>query len=426
MKRRDFLTYTASFAGVLATKFTRADSPPCPMLLDGGTTNCPDDNPVVDGAPSWFTNASEGQWFQVPASNTSGDIGVPEGAYAGYSGAGVDQIRREYTLTCTGGHTNSSDNGVYVLELGREVPVWAELVQNSTNINSGDAGNIGNAAYPDGNPRSVHQWNASGIPVGDSIWLPSMTGQYQAGTFGSQVWELDRGSITNPPVSPANAPWTFHGHGVPESQSMSGLILEGGPAAYDPDTGLIWFVCDKSSFGVYPLWSINTVNGDIQRYPTWPERFPAPGTVSLNRGIMFIVDGHAFLMGRYSQNMWRLDLSNVPGNGLEVVTEGGSIPSYDPVLSAAAAHYHPATRKVYIYKPEHGSTIYTLDVPTDVVNGTFSWGTIAAGGTPPTVVGLNTDYSHFNIVQDMGNGQGALLTNNFPNLPTFMYKLPTS
>ena len=138
---------------------------------------------------------------------------------------------------------------------------------------------------------------------------------------------------------------------------------------------------------------------------------------------MVIIEGQMIIIGTTAlcDHLWRLDLSDVPGVGNQQIIESGSRPDMD----SAAAHYHAATRKIYVYKPQFGSTIYTLSVPADMVNGTYTWSSITAGGVKPTLgASTNSNFTHFNIIQDMGDGQGALITNNAKDASTFMYKLP--
>lgn len=407
---------------------------PIPGITDGYSGAAPDIGANIDGitvavgrrtqpttgAPSWWTSAPSGNWFAVPTANTAEDVGMFRYQWLAFTGMGVDQQRLEYTHTCSGGHTNGSDNGVFALQLNQESPTWVRLVASSTNINGNDTGNSGDAAYPDGNPRSVHQWNAAGFPIGDTIWLPGMFGQYVNGSFGTQVWGLNRAAITNPPVSAANAPWTYYGNGI--NGDLQSARYEANSAAYDPDTGLIWVCCNNSPLGANPFYSVDTANGNITPYTSYGTRWPAPGSDTLRQGSSVIVEGHWIHLSGRADDIYIVDLSN-PSSATTVTANVSGSP---PNLNVCGAHYHAANRTIYVYKYNFGSTIYTLTVPSDVKNGQYSWGTLSNSTAPANDGDRSGEYSHFQYVQDMGDGQAGLLYCAQRNFQPYMRKLPTS
>ena len=427
MKRREFLSHTAGLASVLAASVSTAQTRPCPPELEGQPVNCPDDEPPLDGPPTWFLNAADEQWFAVPVTNTGQSIGMTSGMFSNFTGAGFDQGRLEFVKTAAGGHVIDWRNGTYVLQLNRESPAWVLLVEDSlladrTEGSGGKQGNIGNQSYRDGTPRAVHNWNSGCFPVGNTIWLPAMTGQYTFGAFGSQVWGLNRAALTNPPVAAANAPWRHYGHGIPEAYGGLGggqHLLEAASSAYDYDTGLIWTHSQFSQSGAYPFWSIDTARGSINQHPSFGGQFPGAGATT-RRGSSFIVDGYWILVCPIGGRTLVLDLSNPTSGGIKEIKADGS-PSYNS-LETAGVGYHAASRTAYFYRPSLGKTLVTLRVPSDPWNGTYAWGSETPGGATPS--GLSGNYSHFVIINDMGNGQPALFHGGGRTGRPYMYKLP--
>ncbi len=383
-------------------------------LITYGRTSQP-----TSGAPSWWTSAAEGDWRVVPTENTAQDVGMVNPAFRAFTGMGFDQGRLEMTHTCSGGHTDSSNNGVWALQLNRETPRWIQLVEPSTNINGSDVGNSTDASYPDGNPRSVHQWNAAGFPIGDTIWLPGMFGQYVNGSFGTQVWGLDRSAITSPPVTPTAAPWTYYGRGF--DGSLGSARYEANSAAYDPDTGLLWVNANNSPLGTLPYYSIDTADGTITGYPSHGSRWPAPGSDTLRQGASTIVDGYWFHFSANSAAIYCVDLSNPSSATTTTPSTTGSRPS----LSVLGAHYHAPNRTIYFYKRAFGATIYTLTLGADIANGPHAWGSIS-NSTTPAADGNPGEYSHCQYIRDMGDGQGALIYVGSRSTAPYIYKLPTS
>ncbi|MEM7501104.1 MAG: hypothetical protein AAF417_03640 [Pseudomonadota bacterium] len=370
-------------------------------------------------APSWFFNAPEGQWFEVPASNNAADVGASQGTFQNFTGAGIDQVRKELVTTCAGGHLINWRNATYVLRLSQEVPEWVRLVDDTQVPDENPTGNNGDASYADGSPRAVHHYNAGPYPIGDTIWLPAMPAQYHSGPSGSQVWGLDRSVLNNPPLSAANAPWTFYGRGIPSG--TSGVTIEQASSAYDADTGLIW-VSTNWSTGPYPFWSIDTADGSITRYPSWGGgQYPAPNTRGID-GLSFIYNGHWIIISPAASTPAAhvFPLSD-PRSGTSRRINQSNSPNWTNLRKAGAV-YHAPTQRAYFKNGSSGTTITTLDLPDDPLRGTYTWGTISAGGgSVPNGVG---DFTHFNVVHDMGNGRAALIYAGNHNSAAHMFKLP--
>lgn len=412
MKRREFLAHTAGLAGVLATSASKAQARPCAPPLDGGNVDCPAEDPVPGAAPSWFLNGPEGRWFEVPASNTPRDLGMGLGEYA-FAGGVYSTERRWIVRPGTGGHTDSDKNTHYVLDLGAENPAWIVLIEPTIVTDPNDSGTSGRASYAsDDAPRSIHGWNQTGFLIGDTFWHPSMLGQWRSGSWGTQVWSVDY-SLLSPNTPQATAPWVFHGHGTEEGFNQFGFRYEAGVSAYDPDTGLMWAVAGQNSAGVWPYYSIDSADGTITKYPSHGDGMP-----NLSRGHCVIVDSH-LIMFPASGTVYVMDLNNPGADNMRAANVSGSAPDLDRCGAVVVRHLGTNGR-VYI-NANTNNRLYTLDVPTDVYNGTYTWGSISTPNLPDT-----GRYSCFNIIDDMGDGRGAFVFQNGRDNPAWVFKVPTA
>ncbi len=388
-----------------------------PGITDGYTGAAPDMGAVIEGrdpviyghttAPTYFLEAPRRQWIQIPQINTAASVGMTNGMFDNFTGMGIDQVRGSGVKAAAGGHTIDWLNGTYEVVFKTERPFWRRLIDDTLiqNRNESAPGNSGDASYNDGTPRGVHNWNAGCWAIGDKIILPCMTGQYPSGAFGSQVWSVDRQTITNPPQTALNSQWTFHGRGA-----ETVVNLEAALAAYDYDTGLIWCTSQyvHTGTGAYPFWTIDPETMTITQYPSFGGAFPAGGT-RLLRGSGFIVEGYFFMLAPRSQDQTALvmDLSNPTASGTVQYNSTGS-PNWSN-LDGAGVFYVPAERRAYFYKSGMGRTLITLEVPANPATGTYVWGTEtpSVGLTPSGID--TTDFSHFNGILDMGNGETALV-----------------
>ncbi len=82
-----------------------------------------------------------------------------------------------------------------------------------------------------------------------------------------------------------------------------------------------------------------------------------------------------------------------------------------------------------------GRTIHRLLIPTKEIagqtvydpSGQWRWSELNPSGPPLTVAPGNSDtYTKWNIVEDMGNGQAALVVATDISGPTYVFKIPSA
>ena len=428
--------------GIDAASNCKNAGTPIPGITDGYSGAAPDMGAVIQGrtavsygaptAPDWFLSATADQWFTVPATNTAASVGEIE--FGNFTGSGFNQERLEFVDALADGHTTGWENPIVILPLGDEAPTWIRLCDSSlladrtngpatnTLMNAGSPGDL---LYNDGVPRSAHFWNSGQWPVDGDIWFPIFNGTYANGKHGTQVMSLDRDAITSPPITAAasSSLYTYHGHGVPSGFSgfgQSALNIEAQSSARDYDTGLIWTHAQLSSTGAYPFWSVDPSDGTVTQYASFGGAFPGGGA-TLRRSMSFITDGHWIIISPISGTVWVQDLSNLTSSGIRQAIESGSPPyGENNALDRCGVGFNPDTRIAYVHRPANGRTLYTLQVPTDVWNGTYTWGSTTPSGSTPSGSG---QYSHFQLIRDMGNGQAALLSCGDLNGGPWMVKL---
>ncbi len=122
----------------------------------------------------------------------------------------------------------------------------------------------------------------------------------------------------------------------------------------------------------------------------------------------------------FAESAWSVS----PASNLEALTTPG-----------LGAVYHKASQSILLGDPKSlGGQLIRLRVPTRS-DGTYDSGaqwmvtTVApASGSANPVSGMkpanNGAWSKFNIIEDMGNGQSALVVCMEVDAPTYVYKLP--
>lgn len=110
--------------------------------------------------PTWLSGSSTFDWIDIPGStlagsaagigSTPGDINSAACALTAYSGIAVNGS--EILLVATGGHNDSSDNGVRGIDLAANSPAW--VLRKASDWN-GSESNI--QYYASGSPASAHR-----------------------------------------------------------------------------------------------------------------------------------------------------------------------------------------------------------------------------------------------------------------------------
>lgn len=126
-------------------------------------------NPPSSPQPAWMTTAGVAlnKLVAIPGSTASGTPFVNSGIWA-YSGFASKLDTCELFSTATGGHGDSSDNGVYSIKLSDDSPVWVQRTA-PTPVGS----RVPNVSYqPDGKPTSRHTYDRLHyIPAVDRVMM---------------------------------------------------------------------------------------------------------------------------------------------------------------------------------------------------------------------------------------------------------------
>lgn len=378
---------------------------------------------VAAAVPAWFSAMGDKEWA-TPVSNTIADVGTGDsGITNAWTGGCVDQDYKELILAANGGHGDYSGNEVYACQFNQDTPAWVRLTDPST-AQTGDSRND-NGAYSDGSPRSRHGWGHTAWGNG-KVWITAQTGMYNGGEQSSAAFMFDRASLGSGPfpVSAAAAPWTALGKVFSTAPSnSSNYSWQSGSAAYDSVNNRVWACCEYTvASPTHAFWSFDGDTGAITTYPS--ANTPFAGGATLGSSKSMFIDGYWVILAPNRSSVLILDPAD-PNSGFTEKSTTGSPSGFD---GTAGAVYHEASRAILVWDTSYGSTIRKLAVPVDLTGGTWTWSSVAASGgvTPPG--SLDGDFqgvrSKFNIINDVGNGQGALVAVCNVTGSTYAYKLP--
>lgn len=400
---------------------SRAQSRPCPppsLVVNGGdgvNTGC--------NAPQWFAEMEDFTW-STPAQNTCNDVKpspLPPGAEGqtgvtdDWTGGAADQETGEFLLPAQGGHNGYYGNEVYALALREEAPSWRRVWGPSTNgsILTNDPGFNSKGDYLDGQPRPVHGWNRPCCSSDGRIWLAGLDGMGSpSGHWSTACWSFSNRSRTG---------WTYHGLGVPEPPAPFGSAFswQGGPAAYDRVGGRVWSAAQYAvSDGGY---SVDVTTNSIERH-----NWNLPGNPFGAAWSVIAHDLRVWIVGSVNESrLWILDLENVAAGWRQRGTTGAPN-AFD---YGAGAAYHQPSRAILCWQDTYGASIRKLSVPSDPLNGVYTWSTITPAVNNAVTPAANPRYpgrtfSKFQMIEDMGNGQAALCTVNDTLGAAFVFKLP--
>jgi len=395
--------------------------------------------PCFAAAPSWFTGMADDTWMAVagatgqritdvlpnpvPHTGLSGEN--PNAITLAWCGGAVDQGRGEYLLCGNGGHADYPGNEGYALSMRSETPAWRRLSDPTPNGNMGDVMNEGGGIYADGRPRSMH---ASFECFGDGrVWhmlQNSVTSGGGGSVDGIVAYNRETiGTRTTPlPWTASNlGPWELYGSVSPKF--YLGIYIFG-VAAFDPVDHKMWGLGGNGA-GNTPYWSIGTGPSNLgvknsyasnQSFGHWG------GWACVAPELRILIAGD-----HYRKTICVLDLktitwtqvSNVTGTGLY---EGGS-----------GGVYLAGNKTIAVGLPrDSGRTINWLKIPTTAAGaydpvGQWVWTNTTPSGPAMTSPLRNAGaYSKWNIIEDMGNGQSAIVYVNQIDGPTYVYKVPPS
>jgi hypothetical protein len=387
------------------------------------------------GSGTWTTIAGgSGQRIQdvLPSASlvTSGLSGEnPRSICGAWTGGAVDPTRREYILAANGGHADYAGNEVYALSLGDATPSWKRICDPTPASQFGDTVGEGGGIYLDGRPRAMHSTFET---FGDGrVWFPLLNSVTSGGGGTvNKVASFNRGAVSGtstlayasgmgpwtvyPPVPNLNATSARFGRGVFDPVNHYCYGLGGFGANYT----VYWrFPTTGSSIGQAQYWSAGLSVGNFN---TWAVCAYDLGIIvagdSLRRQICVLK-----LSRVGASDAWTI-VSNVSGSGYFSPDEFGG----------AGGVYIKANHTIAIGDPrDTGKTVYKLQIPVSNgaynPSGTWVWSALnPAGATPAVSAGNSSANSKWNIVENMGNGQSAIVFVGDIAGPTYVYKVPTS
>jgi hypothetical protein len=430
---------------------TWAQAKPCtlPSLgVQGGTsatTPCPSGT-----APTWFANQTERTWVQIAGGSgmtQAWQVGhriadvapspLPPGAdginaiHNNWTGGCANQSLGEYYLPAQGGHNGYYGNEVYALALRSETPTWQRIwgpTPNSQILTNDPGYNPPATSHADGNPRPVHGWYNPQCSGDGRIWLIGAPAYGNpGGQWGTSVYSIDRNNLS--------AGWMYHGRlwpTIPGGAPGSSFGFQSGPCAYDRAGNIMYAAGDFAvSNGVAQFNAATAVAAGAQSQSTGPA---VPGSSQINTGDFTGLENawsvilHNF-PARYwvvgctgSSQLWILDPTNVAAGFKKVSTSGTG--SWN---SGCNALYIAAYNAIYVGGVETGATVRKLVVPANPLTGTWTWTTLtnnSGSATPAGGYQYNGTFSKLQVIEDMGNGQAALVLMSDVASGTYVYKLP--
>lgn len=480
MRRRDLLQGAIGLA--LAPAMGRAAIKPCPPaefdVVGAGSvsTSC-----ESGGAPGWFVDLPEKTWFPVASAVGERILDVQPNVSLGFgatvytlatawTGGAVDQERGELIFAANGGHTDYAGNEVYACKIRSSNPRWyrlndptpASMIKPALNAVASTSNAIGGqglnpdryaAMYSDGRMRPVHGWHSCQFSNG-KIWYPYQSSPSGGGNSTPHAWMFDRGASGIPtsaeqsPLAWANnpGPWTWLGdtHSGSKALDRQGVTYGMAPcSAYDPVSQMIWTI---EGYARRQWSSLSTVTREIKGSTIYP--------FSDNTGS----DGMWGVVVYDAKDRWRfLVLPARYRKGLHILNLKAADPYVDSAWSVVevsdstvltdttgcGAVFHAPSQSILLGNPignygSLGGDIISIRVPVNE-DGSYaggSWkvsrvtdgsGSVSPAtgirGTPPTSE-QNGAWSKFNLIENMGNGQSALVVCLAIDRPTYVYKLP--
>jgi len=377
----------------------------------------PIDPPTM--APSWFVNMADQTWTTVAGTGSRiGDVlpdplpasnfNPPDGSAitGAWNGGAIEQSRGEFVVSLAGGHLDYAGNEVYVLELRAESPAWNRTRTPTADTSGGTEGDDTIANYGDGQPRSSHTYNrpAAGGGFVYHLGVDAMYGGVGYTSAASYRYDLSQTS---------DGSWEYLGNPHPTAEGGSGRWL-GGSSAYDPVTNAIYSIGQFGSNNRLIRYAIDTDTFTLFNTPF----DPGYSWMAICEDIRLLVVGG-------EQNQYYLNIDD---------DLSGTTATWSGLNSTGAparfglgrnGHCHDPSRAIFAWDGD-GANVIRLAIPTTLSNN-WTWSTISPDGNnavTPSSAESNGTFSRFNLIKDMGNGQGALVLLNDIFEATYIYKLP--
>lgn len=402
------------------------------------------------GAPAHFTSAADGAWYTtagasnqiinragvVPTPSLESQVGFGDvrAMLDSWCGAVVAQEYGEIISAAGGGHADYTGNFAVALAMRDAVPAWRQIAQNSpaSAISPTDFTHAGSSPYyTDGYPRSMHNGNCV---YGDGkIWYPMMNAvASDGGDAVDMILSFDRASLgaaaTTRAYDAANlGPWHFWG-----PTNTNTFSFPFGVGVFDRVNHNVYCIANAFGSGGINSWKIKSNGGSIGTsvgtVPGSPTIYPAWAVCAYDLGIIVVGD----------QNLGRIAVLDIGSNTWSVVTNTTGAFYYGPSLSSAlngvgAVYYQPAHQILVGNPNDINGDMFVVNIPVSA--GAFQtagqWAgfrkTLTGGPSPATFArpgNNNFTYGRWNIIEDMGNGQSALVYVPSINGAVFVFKIP--
>ena len=409
--------------------------------------------PPIGDAPQWFVDAPEGQWIEVAAGSIRDDLPdaqrgeriidvapspLPPGAEGvsavtnDWTGGTALQARGEYVLPAQGGHNGYYGNEIYALALREATPSWRRIwgpTPNELISTSEHPLNAPYTAYADGSPRPVHGWfHVQASRADERIWLLA-TGANPSGTWTTETYSIARADLA--------AGWTYHGRLWTDIGGPSDFFYQSGPSAYDPVTRTIWKGAEASNISPFFVsFDVARVVAAGAQPPSGPLVTGANGYLGYGVGRLgnawsAVVHGlgrRVWIMGAPAEERIAiLDLDDPSAGVVKVAPSGAAPPGFGSHMGAV---WLAASRAVVVGglsgADQEDARLWKLEVPDDPVAGSYAWSEIvpAAGVVPTSSSQYRGTYSKLQLIEDMGNGQSAIVFVTDVRGPTYVYRVP--
>lgn len=403
--------------------------------------------------PRWFVDAPEGQWIEIAAGASRGDLSAaqrgdrifdvapnpsPPGAEGvsavtnDWTGGTALQGRGEYILPAQGGHNGYYGNEIYALALRDETPHWQRIWGPTPNDQISTSEHRMNApytAYKDGSPRPWHGWfRVQASERDERIWLLG-TGANPSGTWTTETYSIARADL--------DRGWTYHGRLWTDLGGMSDFFYQSGPSAYDRTSHQLFVAAEQSN--IEPFLVRVDVEAAVRAGPR-PESGPLVTGLTGHLGyhaadfpgawsaVAYDLSPRVWILGETRKGrIVVLDL-DFPNSGFTPIEPRGPAP---PAYGAAmGAVYHAQSRALIVGGLPRASTsdrrLWKLSIPNDPILGKYTWSVIdpVAGTTPSSNDQYRGTYGKLQCIENMGNGQSAIVYVTNVKGPTYVFKVP--
>jgi hypothetical protein len=470
ISRRNFIAGSAGLAGTLLPAFARGQAKPCPppglSMAGGGSVATPCNSTSPGSAPQWFVEMPERTWFKIangakssadpwlrgkafsevipghagdhigalPRGNAVNNEG-PSAVFDDWTGACVDQPRRQLILAANGGHSGYPGNEVYLLRLDQAAPGYERLCDPTPRYNPNNPSqewwrsdqlteqsgalpawnNDFEAPATYGRMRAVHGWNR--VAYGDGkVWYAAQDSYVSAagGGHSPSVWSFDRNWVDANGEFPlrhrvSQNPWKLHSPSA-TSHSVDWRILNKGggyasdrgfwyahPSVYDPLSRRVYsFTRDRDAQGNAACWYVNTITGQVATFTAripWVSYTSAWGACATD-----VIPGQSLFYFPYMEDpQGRIQAWNLTSNSVHTITPTNAAttlwtdPAYNPrnpTESPVDSPVHPGGHGAVFHAQSRSILVYS----------------VGAQVPEPRKAGLGTTIRRLRIPSDPING----------------------